>query len=126
MKAIHAILAAVKAALAITGQKKAEVAVETVDTVATTLEQVLAAVKVHAADGNTVAFISSPDTSYDIFKKYSDVLRDVFAKDTAANGVAMPRVVLLPPGVGLEVVRNAVTAAAAQQAVQDAAKGLAA
>jgi phosphoserine phosphatase len=99
MKAIQAILAAL-------GLKKAEAVVEAVETVATSLEQVAAAVHVHAANGHTVAFLSAPDMPYELFKEYADKLRAVFSKDSAANGVLMPRVVILPPGVSLEVVKH--------------------
>jgi len=107
MKAIHAILAAVKAVLHTLGLKRAEAVVETVDKAATTVEDVIAAVQVHAADGNTVAFlVTPPDMSYGIFKAYADALRNSFAKDRAASGVAMPRVIILPPGMTVEVVKE--------------------
>jgi hypothetical protein len=113
---LHAILTATKAVLAALGLRRAEVAVAAADAVATGIEEIVKAVKVHAADGKTVAFLSAPDMPAQVFKQYADALRAAFEKDRDATGVHMPRLVLLPPGVTMETVKE--TAAQLEHAAQ--------
>jgi hypothetical protein len=73
----------------------------------TTVEQVVAQVKTHAADGATTIFLSAPDMSSALFRQYVDSLRDTFRAEREKSGVTLPHIVLLPPGMTLEVVKEA-------------------
>ncbi|MFM0608719.1 hypothetical protein PQR05_29735 [Paraburkholderia sediminicola] len=75
------------------------------DPVAITLEEAVASVRVATANGDIVAFISTRDMSYDLFRQYTEAIRAAFEKDRARTGIVMPRVVILPPGVTVDMVR---------------------
>jgi hypothetical protein len=107
MRAIHAILRAAKAILAAAGLTKYAVEAEVADVALTTVEQVVAQVKTHAADGATTIFLSAPDMSSALFRQYVDSLRDTFRAEREKSGVTLPHIVLLPPGMTLEVVKEA-------------------
>jgi hypothetical protein len=107
MRAIHAILRAAKGILAAAGLTKYAVEAEVADVALTTVEQVVAQVKTHAADGATTIFLSAPDMSSALFRQYVDSLRDTFRAEREKSGVTLPHIVLLPPGMKLEVVKEA-------------------
>jgi hypothetical protein len=107
MKAIHAILTAAKGVLAACGLKKYAVAVEVADVAPTTVEGVVAQVQTHAADGASTVFLSAPDMSPALFRQYTSALRDAFQKEYARTGSKLAHVVMLPPGMTLEVVKEA-------------------
>jgi hypothetical protein len=97
------LLKALFAALAAPYRKEPEAVETDGDKIATTLEEAVASVRVAAANGDTCAFISSADMDYDLFKEYTTLLREAFEKDRARTGVVMPRVVILPPGVTVDI-----------------------
>jgi hypothetical protein len=106
MKAIHAILNAAKVILGLTGNKPAALAVGAADVALTTVETIVAQTKTHGADGATTVFLTSPDMDAQLFRQYTQVIRAAFIRDTTATGIALPRVVMLPPGMTMEVVKE--------------------
>ena len=107
MRAIHAILRAAKVILGLTGNKPAAVAVGAADVAVTTIESIIAQVKTHGADGASMVFLeSSGQISAPLFREYGKALREAFEADHAKTGADLPRVVVLPPGLTMEVVKE--------------------
>jgi hypothetical protein len=115
MRAIHAILAAAKRLFPKPAAVVDEAAVATLLAAMTPVEHVaapdpfaplVAQTKALAADGQSTAFLTSPDMEARAFRQYAEALRSAFAADAAKTGARLPRVVILPPGMTMEVVRQ--------------------
>jgi hypothetical protein len=125
MSALHTILRAAKAILALAGFKQYAVAAGVADVALTAgetaippalaavesaispaLARIFGRVQTHAADGASTVFLAAPDMNATLFNQYADAVRAALAKDAEATGTTMPRVVLLPPGMTLQVLKE--------------------
>jgi hypothetical protein len=63
-------------------------------------------VKVQAVDPAHTVFVTAPDMDAKAFRDYATALRAAFTAHRERTGAATPNVVMLPPGVTMEVVKQ--------------------